>query len=62
MGVLFGGEGLWEGVTSCSKKIVEKLEGKFSKRIHEEKGKKKGNQISELDWSVRFKWPTIAMM
>lgn len=61
MGVLFGGEGLWEGVTSCSKKIVEKLEGKFSKG-YEKRGRKKGNQISELDWSVRFKWPTIAMM
>lgn len=26
------------------------------------RGRKKRNQISELDWSVRFKWPTIAMM
>lgn len=41
MGVLFGGEGLWEGVIFCLKKIDEKLEGKFSKRIYEEKGKKK---------------------
>lgn len=41
MGVLFGGEGLWEGVIFCLKKIVEKLEGKFSKRIYEEKGEEK---------------------
>lgn len=41
------------------RKIGGKIQQKNTRRKGEEK---KEIKISELDWSVRFKWLTIAMM